>query len=152
MNKKYDKPVIGSYLTQANYSPDKLSGAVINLAVALGYELKEEDKNFLKTMDWERLDTDQSLWLYGIEENAIDYLNAQESRSHLYWGHDGEVGAFGLWPDVEGAKEDCGFISSKKREFPEEDYEGEWLHINDHGNATLYLRENGENKEIWSIV
>ena len=32
------------------------------------------------------------------------------------------------------------------------DYSGEVLHINDHGNMTLYSAERGKLTEIWSIV
>lgn len=46
-----------------------------------------------------------------------------------------------------------GFVSSKTEEYPPNDYEGEWLHISDHGNVTLYVRDlNGKDKEIASRV
>ena len=57
-----------------------------------------------------------------------------------------------IFPDIEGAKEDCEFVSTKTQEYPDDDFEGEWLHINERGNCTLYVRENGKDKEIWSIV
>jgi len=33
-----------------------------------------------------------------------------------------------------------------------DDYTGEVLHVNDHGNCTLYASESGELKEIWAIA
>ena len=46
-----------------------------------------------------------------------------------------------------------GFVSSKSQDYPPDDYEGEWLHISDHGNCTLYVRDlNGKDKEIASCV
>jgi len=32
------------------------------------------------------------------------------------------------------------------------DYCGEVLHVNDHGNATLYAAERGQLSEVWSVV
>lgn len=44
-----------------------------------------------------------------------------------------------------------GFSSTTKQEFPDDDYEGEWLHINERGNCTLYVRSNsGKDREIAS--
>ena len=72
-----------------------------------------------------------------------------------------------LLADVELAKDDCGFVSVKSLAdarrmgietdpedscYPPADYSGEWLHVTDHGNATLYVRENGKDIEIWSVV
>lgn len=38
-------------------------------------------------------------------------------------------------------------------EYPPKNYRGEWLHVNDHGNCTLYYRNSkGQNKEIASCV
>ena len=93
-------------------------------------------------------------------DDAIEWLNAQETRSFMYWAF--VDGSFGLFANAEGAKEDCGFVSSKRNEYPPDDYEGEWLHVNDHGNATLYAREDQgvdaegkrqfKDREIWSAV
>lgn len=70
-----------------------------------------------------------------------------------YFGaHEGDGACFGFWVDIDAAKEDCNFVSSKDGEYPSDDYEGEWLHINERGNATLYLRENAQDAEIWSLV
>lgn len=67
---------------------------------------------------------------------------------------------FGFWIDVDHAKESVDFVSSREQEFPDDDFRGEWLHVNDHGNCTLYVRQdagagsddNHQDEEIWSIV
>ncbi len=83
-------------------------------------------------------------------DKAVDYLNSIETRSHMYWGH--EDNSLFLMANVEAAQEDCEFVSSKEQEYPADDYQGEWLHVSDHGNATLYVRTNGQDKEIWAVV
>lgn len=89
----------------------------------------------------------------------MEYLNGLETRSFLYWGF--EDNSLFLSPDVDSAREDVGFVSrsdiSEETDphdaaYPPACYEGEWLHVSDHGNATLYVRQNGQDKEIWSCV
>lgn len=80
----------------------------------------------------------------------IAVINGLESRSFVSWFF--EDNSLFLLPSVESAREDVGFVSSVDQEWPDDDYTGEWLHVNDHGNATLYLRENGQDKEIWGII
>jgi hypothetical protein len=73
---------------------------------------------------------------------------------YCYFGtHPGDGSDFGFWPsDIEDIKEQVEFCSHVDKEYPDDDFIGEWLHINERGNCTLYLRENGTDKEIWSLV
>ena len=61
--------------------------------------------------------------------------------SYCYFGsHEGDGSDFGFWVShIEDIKEQIEFVSSKGEEYPEDDYAGEWLHINERGNCTLYL-------------
>lgn len=71
----------------------------------------------------------------------------------MFGAHEGDGSDFGYWIDIEQAKESVGFVSSPSQEFPPEDFRGEWLHINERGNCTLYVREaDGSDREIWSVV
>lgn len=70
----------------------------------------------------------------------------------VFGAHEGDGACFGYWPDIESAKEGCEFVSSRFQEFPPEDFVGEWLHVNERGNVTLYVRESGKNSEVWSCV
>lgn len=55
--------------------------------------------------------------------------------------------------DVDQARDDVEFVSSKDQDYPPADYRGEWLHVSDHGNATLYVRgDDGQDKEVWGVV
>ncbi len=167
---KYGKPSIGCYLDHGNYSVDELNAKTVRLAESYGMPVDAKTLNLLEKVE----DTDYGTLYDGNDngaeneherlneeaDSAIDWLNEQETRPFLYWANEGEANAFGLWPNVDGAKEDCGFTSSKSNECPPEDYRGEWLHVSDHGNATLYVREDDgpgsddsyQDEEIWSCV
>jgi hypothetical protein len=74
---------------------------------------------------------------------------------YCYFGaHPGDGADFGFW-----------LSESFQHEFAETDglqvddlsdvptrYSGEVLHVNDHGNATLYAYSRGRGREIWSVV
>lgn len=155
--KTYNAPSIGCYIDHANYSADELSEEICYLAINLGWSPDAEALDILNAdMDDERSDGpnhDRSEALDELAREAEDFLNSQETRPFLYWSNDGYAGAFGLWPNTEGAKEDCAFVSSRKQEWPADDFRGEWLHINERGNCTLYVRDNASRDcEIWSVV
>lgn len=143
----YGQPAIGCYIEHANYNPTELCIEIIELAEGLGFTVDAETRQCMESEE-----PDMEI-LGDCAREAEDWLNDQETRSYLWWGDDGEAGAFGLWPNLEGAQENCEFKSSKEQEYPADDYRGEWLHVNDHGNATLYVRsENGQDVEVWSVV
>lgn len=150
----YPNPSVGCYLDHANYNVDELNRRIIELARSFGYQLDIDAQAALAAADADEAgeDCDVSEMLDWAADAAIDWLNDQEQRPFLYWANEGEANAFGLWPNVEGAREDVGFVSSRNQEYPADDYEGEWLHVSDHGNATLYMRTNGQDSEVWSVV
>lgn len=95
------------------------------------------------------------------EDEAVELVNEhlpdalQEfAPSYCYFGaHYGDGSDIGFWPlDMEEIKEQVEFSSSCSEEYPPDDFEGEWLHINDHGNCTLYVRTDGEDHELWAVV
>jgi len=73
---------------------------------------------------------------------------------YCYFGsHPGDGADYGYWlSDISDIRDQVEFCSSKQQEYPEDDFMGEWLYINERGNCTLYVREDGKDKEIWSIV
>lgn len=90
-----------------------------------------------------------------------DVLSNNFAPMYGYFGsHEGDGSDFGYWVNIDTVKEDVGFVSSKSQEFPDDDFLGAWLHVNDHGNCTLYVRETAgagsddsyQDEEIWSIV
>ena len=92
------------------------------------------------------------------EENGSEIVNklcdALTEFAPLYgqFGtHCGDGADFGYWTDLDSVKEQVGFVSHVDREYPEAGFEGEWLHVNERGNCTLYVREGDVDREIWSI-
>jgi hypothetical protein len=92
---------------------------------------------------------DDAAWLV---ESLGDALNEFAPPFCSFGSHEGDGSDFGFWPCIDTAKDSVDFVSSRSAEFPESDFQGEWLHVSDHGNCTLYVRTNGEDKEVWSIV
>lgn len=145
------------------------------LRMAMEWGFEDADATQLVEIEEDDLTTDDIELLSYVTDDAEEWLNEQEQRSFMYWGW--EDGNFGLWVNVDSAKEDVGFVSvkslqdAKRLEIetdpedssnPPHDYEGEWLHVNDHGNCTLYFREqlgakedgscDYKDNEIWSVV
>lgn len=175
--KTYGTPQIGCRLDQSYRNADSHNAAVIRLAIGLGWQPDRQTLNVIAREEHgalsESRDFPDSELLCECADDAENWLNDQEARPFLYWANSGDTGAFGLWPNVDGAKEDCGFVSRKTiseetdpddSEYPAPDYRGEWLHVSDHGNATLYVREDRTgifktadgpayiDREIWSVV
>lgn len=79
----------------------------------------------------------------------------QFTPPYAYFGaHEGDGADFGFWPiEIESIKEQVEFSSSQEQEYPADDFRGEWLHVNERGNCTLYVREDGgKDRELWSLV
>lgn len=143
---KYNNPPIGCYF-------DGASGQQYNdirvLKLAIGYGWADADATAIIEAD-EPTEQQQDM-MTDVLNDAESYLNDLETRPFLSWQW--SEGDFGLYPNIEGAKEDCEFVSSKQQDYPPDDYTGEWLHVSDHGNATLYVRgDDGKDTEIWSLV
>jgi hypothetical protein len=169
----YGSPSIGCYLDQSYCNACEHDGRTVRLAMEYGFQPSADDFKLLARLDNDVLsdERDDAQCLSELADEAIDWLNSQETRPFLYWANDGEANAFGLWPSVESAKEDVGFMSGQKEDaseqdsdYPADDYRGEWLHVSDHGNCTLYVREDAPSnpnslcagpyfdREIWSVV
>jgi hypothetical protein len=88
-----------------------------------------------------------------VNETLPDALSTFAAPYCYFGAHPGDGADFGFWlSDVEDIKEQVEFCSSVDQEYPDDDFTGEWLHINERGNCTLYVRENGKDSEVWSIV
>lgn len=90
-----------------------------------------------------------------------DVLSNNFAPMYGYFGsHEGDGSDFGYWVNIDDVKDEVGFVSSKSQEFPDEDFRGAWLHVNERGNCVLYVREvagagsddNYQDEEIWSLV
>lgn len=88
----------------------------------------------------------EALFLDSLFEELQEY-----APPYAYFGaHEGDGSDFGFWlGDLDG--EFDGLRVSDTSEVPS-DYTGEVLHVNDHGNTTLYVARGGKLREIWTIV
>lgn len=93
-----------------------------------------------------------------VEQDLLELLsNALNdyAPSYCYFGaHPCDGADFGFWLHEdfqELIRMDGGLEVADTSEVPS-DYTGDVLHVNDHGNATLYRADNGKLTEIWSVV
>lgn len=77
-------------------------------------------------------------------------------QPYMYFGaHDGDGCCYGFWPDIDGlergVREGEVLKVNDTSEVPRS-YRGLVVHVNDHGNVTLYYSRRGERRELWSCV
>ena len=141
---------IGCYIDGANQPQIEGDVRSVRLSEELGRVLDRETRNFcLRVENGVTTERDYELG-DDFSREAEEWLNDNASLTYAYWGWDD--GNFGLWPSVDNAKDGCEFVTSKDEEYPPEDFQGHWLHISDHGNCTLYLRQDGKDTEVWGVV
>lgn len=73
------------------YNPTELAEQVIMFAAEVGFDAPQTPIDEV----WE------GEFLNDVEAEAIDYLNDHHAPNGSWWGHDGEAGAFGCWPNTE---------------------------------------------------
>jgi len=84
-------------------------------------------------------------------DSLFDALN-EYAPAYLYFGaHPGDGSDYGFWLSEGFAEDFDGLKVSDTSEVPR-GYSGEVLHVNDHGNCTLYTYSRGRGREVWAIV
>lgn len=72
---------------------------------------------------------------------------------YAYFGTlEGDGACFGVWPDVDSAKEDADFLHMAGDPMPTSKLIKLVFSVNDHGNVTLYRRSGNRWIEVWSVV
>jgi hypothetical protein len=112
------------------------------------------ERDALLALVWEARECDVD----ADPENADDIVQElfdalqQFAPPYAYFGSHPEDGAdYGFWLSESFEREFDGLKVSDTSEIPA-DYSGEVLHVNDHGNLTLYVCNAGEMTEVWGIV
>jgi hypothetical protein len=100
-------------------------------------------------------------WPEGFDDYADDFVNEladalnELAPPYFYFGaHPSDGADYGFWLTddvVQQVKDNDGLVVDDTSEVPA-DYSGEVLHVNDHGNTTLYTADNGKLTEVWAIV
>jgi hypothetical protein len=98
---------------------------------------------------WERGDS------FEFEDEVLsDLFDALNDYAPIYCyfgSHPGDGADYGFWPidDIEQVFD--GLKVSDTSDVPNS-YIGEVMHVNDHGNMTLYFARKGKLREAWAIV
>lgn len=112
--------------------------------------LKSLNPDRAAQLELEQEDCDPSEFL---NESLFDALN-DEAPPYFYFGsHPGDGADYAFWLSGESLEEFDGLKVGDLSEVPD-DYSGEILLVNDHGNTSLYAKDEGSKKvrEIWAIV
>lgn len=84
-----------------------------------------------------------------LQNAAPDYVD--------FGAHEGDGADFGFWPSMDALADAMRGTNPEvlkvddTSEIPA-DYRGHVLHVNDHGNVTLYMRTARRLFELWSVV
>lgn len=86
-----------------------------------------------------------------LNESLFDALGEYAGPYFYFGSHPGDGADYGFWLS-EGFEDDFdGLKVSDTSEIPAK-YRGEVLHVNDHGNCTLYVKTSRALREIWAVV
>lgn len=86
-----------------------------------------------------------------LVEALFEALN-EFAPPYAYFGaHEGDGSDYGYWLIGDMQDDFDGLQVADTSEVPN-DYVGEVLHVNDHGNMTLYTADAGKLTEVWSLV
>ena len=84
-------------------------------------------------------------------EWLFDALGEYAAPYFYFGAHPGDGADYGYWLS-EGFEDDFdGLKVSDTSEIPSK-YRGEVLHVNDHGNVTLYVKTSRALREVWAVV
>lgn len=84
-------------------------------------------------------------------ESLFDALDTYCAPYFYFGAHPGDGADYGYWLS-EGFEDDFdGLKVTDLCEVPK-GYTGEVLHVNDHGNMSLYAYSRGRRREVWAIV
>ena len=88
---------------------------------------------------------------YDLNEDLFNALNEYAAPYFYFGANEGDGADYGYWLSMDEYDFD-GLKVSDLSEVPK-DYAGEILHINDHGNMTLYSKAKTQQpREIWAVV
>lgn len=82
-------------------------------------------------------------------DDLIGHLETFAPPYAYFGGHEGDGADYGYWLSLDDFD---GLTVDDTADVPR-DYSGEVLHVNDHGNATLYVANGrGKLREVWALV
>lgn len=155
-SKKWQYGTVGS-VSEATMKPEDLIPSFCGELRALGHRSKDltriENKvnralNGRYGEDDAYFDDEESSWDL---DSLFDMLQ-EHAPAWMYFGsHPGDGADYGFWVSENIEYDFDGLKVDDTSKVPN-DYNGEVLHVNDHGNMTLYTAKRGKLTEVWSIV
>ncbi len=150
MTKKQYRPTFGS-ISHGTMLPEDLIPAFVS-ELELCSNGNPADKPLIDEAN--ALEDYESDEAQDILNDLFDALSNYAPSYGYFGSHPGDGADYGFWLSEEFQhifREGDGLEVSDTSEVPE-DYSGEVLHVNDHGNATLYWADKGKLNELWSVV
>lgn len=86
-----------------------------------------------------------------IVRELEDMLSALAPPYFYFGAHPGDGSDFGFWLSQDALADFDGLRVADLSEVPKS-YSGEVLHVNDHGNTSLYAYSRGRGREVWAVV
>lgn len=89
-----------------------------------------------------------------LNEDLFEMLDSIAPPYCYFGSHEGDGSDYGFWISHDRIVEDIAFKELQSGdETPDKSTEnGLFLHVNDHGNMTMYQWKNGQWNEVWSVV
>jgi hypothetical protein len=116
--------------------------------------LREIEKRINGSARMERLGFEPYFESDDASEDVNELIDALEcyAPTGFYFGaHPGDGSDFGFWLSDSFIEDFDGLRVNDLSEMPR-GYIGEVLHVNDHGNVSLYVKSRSHLKEVWAIV
>ncbi len=112
---------------------------------------KERDRLLALVKEAEEVDPDSEDASFLLNEEMFDALQTFAPPYAYFGAHEGDGSDFGYWLSQDFECEFDGLKVDDTSKVPP-GYSGEVLHVNDHGNCTLYAVLNGQMTEVWAVV
>lgn len=87
----------------------------------------------------------------GTLERLFDVLDYFSAPGFYFGSHPGDGADYGYWLSDSFIEGFDGLKVNDTSEVPK-GYKGEVLHVNDHGNVTLYTANRNGLKEVWGVI
>lgn len=89
---------------------------------------------------------------YDLNEVLFNELENFAPPYFYFGAHPGDGSDYGFWLSEDAIE--CSFDGLRVADLSEvpDDYAGEVLFVNDHGNMSLYVADAGKLSEVWAIV
>lgn len=142
-------------ISEGTLDPEDLAGAFGSALEDLYRQSGEKMPPHVKKLitESEEADADD---LPDINEELMQELEHFAPPYGYFGTHPGDAADFGFWlssDSLTDAIHDGDLLQVDDLSEVPEDYEGEVLHVNDHGNTSLYAADGkGNFKEIWAVV